>query len=133
MGHLCVGALGGVLYVGIELLFRRRSHISMFFLGGLGFWAVGMLDRAAPGLPLAAQAVLGAALITVLELAFGCVLNLGMGLRVWDYSTCPCNLRGQICLPFSLCWAALSLAAGFADDALRLLLFDEAPPLYRWF
>ena len=112
--HGIVGVAGGLLYVGVELLYRGRSHVSMFFVGGLCFWAIGMLDRAAPGLPLTAQAVLGA------------------GLEVWDYSGCPLNLCGQICLPYSLLWIPLSLAAALTDDLLRFLLFRQPFPPYRW-
>ena len=27
-----------------------------------------------------------------------------LGVRFWDYSTVPGNLRGRVCLPFSLAW-----------------------------
>ncbi len=130
--HVTIGILGGLLYVGVELLFRGRSHPSMFVVGGLCFWLIGMLDRAAPGLPLLAQMVLGAAAVTGLELLSGLLVNVRLGWDVWDYSALPLNYRGQICLPFSLLWLPLSLAAIFADDALRLLLFHRAPPPYRW-
>ena len=30
-------------------------------------------------------------------------------LRFWDYTSVPGNLRGRVCLPFSLAWGALSL------------------------
>ena len=130
--HGIVGVAGGLLYVGVELLYRGRSHVSMFFVGGLCFWAIGMLDRAAPGLPLTAQAVLGAALVTALELVSGLALNVGLGLEVWDYSGCPLNLCGQIRLPYSLLWIPLSLAAALTDDLLRFLLFRQPFPPYRW-
>lgn len=131
--HLVVWAVGGALYVGIEFLYRGRSHWTMFLVGGLCFWMIGMLDRLAPGLPLPAQAILGAAIITAMELASGMILNVGLGLQIWDYSSCALHYRGQICLPFSLLWIPLSLAAVFADDALRRLLFGQPFPVYRWF
>ena len=33
------------------------------------------------------------------------------GVRFWDYSGVPGNLRGRVCLPFSLAWGALVWAA----------------------
>ncbi len=104
----------------------------MFVVGGLCFWSIGMLDRAAPGLPLLAQMFLGAAVITGLELLSGLLVNVRLGWNVWDYGALPLNYRGQICLPFFLLWIPLSLAAVFADDALRLLFFHHVPPVYRW-
>ena len=44
--------LGGMGYVGLELLWRRRSHSSMFVLGGICFLALGKLDEAARERPL---------------------------------------------------------------------------------
>ncbi|MEG1015264.1 MAG: hypothetical protein RSI33_13555 [Clostridia bacterium] len=30
---------------------------------------------------------------------------------MWDYRKTPLNLQGQICIPFTLAWCALSTAA----------------------
>lgn len=130
--QLVIWALGGLLYVSVEILFRGWSHPSMFVVGGICFWAIGMLDRAAPGLPLLAQAFLGAAIITAMELLSGLVVNVGLGWNVWDYSHHALNYKGQICLGFSLLWVPASLAAVFADDALRRFLFHQPIPGYRW-
>ena len=130
--QLVIWALGGLLYVSVEILFRGWSHPSMFVVGGICFWAIGMLDRAAPGLPLLAQAFLGAAIITAMELLSGLVVNVGLGWNVWDYSQHALNYKGQICLGFSLLWVPASLAAVFADDALRRFLFHQPIPGYRW-
>ena len=130
--QLVIWALGGLLYVSVEILFRGWSHPSMFVVGGICFWAIGMLDRVAPGLPLLAQAFLGAAIITAMELLSGLVVNVGLGWNVWDYSHHALNYKGQICLGFSLLWIPASLAAVFADDALRRFLFLQPIPGYRW-
>ena len=34
-----------------------------------------------------------------------------LGVRFWDYTGSPCNLRGRICLPFSMIWGALLFPA----------------------
>ena len=66
---------GGSVYVCIELLWRGRSHGSMFLCGGLCTVLIGMLNEWAPGLPLTAQMLLGACVITASELLFGFLFN----------------------------------------------------------
>ena len=96
-------AIGGGGYVGLEYLWRRRSHPTMFVLGGLCFTAMGALRSVRPVLrPLG-----GAGICTAGELAFGLLFNRDH--RIWDYRKLPLNYKGQICLPYSLLWAALTL------------------------
>lgn len=123
-------AIGGAAYVWIELLWRGRSHISMFLLGGLCFWLIGRLDRKQP-VPVLVQACMGACLVTALELAVGLVVNCWLGLGVWDYSDLPVNFRGQICLYYFVLWIPLSAAAVVAEDGARRLLFRTPIPRYR--
>ena len=130
--ELLISAIGGGTYVLIELLWRGRSHISMFVLGGLCFWLIGRLDRSRP-MSIAEQAFWGACTVTALELLAGLVVNCWLQLNVWDYSSLPLNLYGQICLPYFLLWIPLSAAAVFADHALRLLLFRTPLPPCRLF
>ena len=42
--------------------------------------------------------------------------------RIWDYSGMPCNLLGQICLPYFLLWHPVSLGAILLDAWLRAVL-----------
>ena len=100
-------ALGGSAYVGLELLWRRRSHSSMFLAGGTCFLLLGGL-RKLP-LPVPVRALLGAAAITGVELGTGMLVN--RDYRAWDYRDMPANFRGQICLPYSLLWVPVSIAA----------------------
>ena len=130
MGELVIMMLGGIGYVLVELLWRGRSHVSMFLLGGLCFWIIGRLDRKGT-VPLPVQACLGAAVVTALELLTGLVVNCWLGLDVWDYSTLPLNYRGQVCLYYSLLWIPLSAAAAVLEDGLRRMLFGTPMPAYR--
>ena len=104
--------LGGSAYVGLEVLFRGRSHGSMFLAGGTCFLILGQLHRFS--LPL--RAVIGSAVVTAVELGTGFLFN--RDYRVWDYRDLPLNYRGQICLPFSVLWMPVSLAAVTVYDAL---------------
>lgn len=101
--------LGGMSYAGLELLWRGRSHGSMFALGGLCFLALGHLDEVTPQPPLALRLPLGAGIITMLELATGMLVN--RQYLVWDYRDLPLNFMGQICLPFTLLWIPVGGAA----------------------
>lgn len=103
--------LGGMGYTGLELLWRGFSHGSMFVLGGVCFVIIGKL-RLLRALPL--RMLTAAGIVTILEL--GCGLLVNRDYRVWDYRDLPLNYRGQICLPFTLLWIPVSLAAIFLYD-----------------
>ena len=101
--------LGGGTYVCLELLWRGRSHGSMFLAGGSCFMLLGKLRRPLRRFPLPLRAAVCSGVITTVELATGEIFN--RGYRVWDYRQLPLNFRGQICLPFSVLWAPLGLIA----------------------
>lgn len=97
-------AVGGGAYVGLELFWRRRSHVSMFAAGGICFLLLGKIRRLR--LPAVPKALVGAAAITGVELGTGLLVN--RDYHVWDYRRLPLNYRGQICLPFSLLWIPIA-------------------------
>ena len=101
---------GGGTYVGMELLWRGRSHSSMFLAGGLCLLLIGQLEEVEPKLPLSGRILAGAGIITMVELGLGLVFN--RDYNVWDYRNVPGNYLGQICLPFCLAWVPVSYAAG---------------------
>ncbi len=105
--HLILFCIGGGSYILLELLWRGRSHISMFFAGGLCFVLLGKLSQCR--ISLAFKALFGSSVITGVELLFGLAVN--QGYTVWDYRAMPLSFMGQICLPFSLLWIPLSLVA----------------------
>ena len=113
-------AFGGGAYVALELLYRARSHWTMFLLGGGCFLAIGQLGRHRPRLPLHRQAVLGSCICTAGELATGLLFN--RDFQIWDYRRLPGNFLGQICLPFSLLWVPLSAVASVLYARLDSLL-----------
>ena len=80
--------------------------------------------------PLWLQAAGCAALVTVVELAAGIVLNVWMGLGVWDYSHLPGNLWGQICPQFSALWWVMCLAFIPVFDWLRWTVEGGTQPYY---
>ena len=105
--NLTLFLLGGTGYVGLEMLWRGWSHISMFFAGGTCFLLLGGLEKANPRLPWPLRALVGAGVITMVEFLCGLLFN--RSYTVWDYRNLPGNLCGQICLPYFLLWVPLSL------------------------
>ena len=116
---------GGVVYCALEVLWRGRTHISMAICGGVCFLIMYELQRTEKysALPLVLRALFGALIITAAELITGCIVNLGLGLEVWDYSRLPLSLWGQICLPFSLLWFLLGFIIHPVCDLLRRFVF----------
>ena len=119
--YLALFSVGGSAYVGLELLYRGRSHISMFGAGGLCFLLLGRLrDKA---LPFPAKLGVGSGLITTVELATGLLVNRDFG--VWDYRGQPGNFLGQICPVFAALWVPVSAAGmvlyGWAETQLDRL------------
>ena len=112
---------GGCGYYALELLWRGWSHGSMFLAGGSCFLLLGKLPRA--HIPLLLKGLLGACVITTVELGTGLLFN--RHYQVWDYRHLPLNFFGQICLPFSLLWIPLSLGAMALYDALAKALSSK--------
>ena len=129
---IILALIGGTVYVLIELVWRGHSHISMFILGALCFVLLGGINEFFSWeLGIVWQMLMGASIVTVLEFIVGIIVNIWLGLEIWDYSNLPFNFMGQICLPFSLAWTVLSGVAIIADDYLRYWLFGEEKPHYR--
>ena len=84
----------------------------MVLAGGVCFLIIVLLDnRFAGKIPLFPLAVVCSAVITAVEFVFGVIFNLWLKMGVWDYSAVPFNILGQVCLPFSLIWIAVSISA----------------------
>lgn len=130
--YLLLFFLGGFLYGAIEILSRGYSHISMFLAGGLCFLGIGAINEILPeNTALTSQMLISAVIVTVIEFVTGMIVNVWMGLSVWDYSNQPYNVYGQICLLFSLLWFFLSLPAILLDDYLRFKIFKQKKHKYK--
>lgn len=134
LAHLLILLIiGGIIYIGIELLYRGHTHWTMGIVGGLCFVAVGLLNEGLPWhMCFETQMLCGGAIITCVELIAGCVLNLWLHLDVWDYSKLPGNVLGQICPQFAAIWVVLSAVIIPLDDWLREKLFGEPRQKYCW-
>lgn len=124
--------IGGATYYGIEILYRGFSHWTMFIVGGLCLILVGIQNefKCMAKVGILPQMAIGACIITALEFIVGCIVNLGLGWNVWDYSGLPFNILGQVCIPFIGYWFLLSGVAIVVDDLIRMAIFGESKPHY---
>ena len=113
---------GGLTYGLIEILFRGFTHWSMLIVGGLCCVLLHFISLR-QSLHIWQKCVLGGAAITTIEFVAGAVVNIALGWAVWDYSSQPFNLMGQICPMFSIAWTALSFPA--------IVLFQKADRLLQ--
>ena len=130
--YLFLFNVGGLLYILIELIWRGRSHWTMFLLGGICFVFLGLINEVLSWqMPLWQQMIIGAIGITILEFVTGFIVNLWLGWCVWDYSGMPGNLLGQICPQYFVLWLPVALVGIVLDDWIRYWKFGEERPHYR--
>jgi uncharacterized membrane protein len=122
---------GGTAYYFIEILWRGYSHPSIFILGGLCFILIGGINNYYSWeMPLWKQQGTATMIIIVLEFVVGVIVNIWLGLNVWDYSNLTFNLLGQVSLGYSFLWFFLSLVGILLDDYIRYWVFKEEKPRY---
>jgi uncharacterized membrane protein len=132
--YLVLLITGGVIYYIIELLWRGYSHWTMAIVGGICFILVGLLNEFYTwDMALVSQMFVSAVIITGIELIAGIILNIFLGLDIWDYGNLPYNFIGQVCLLYTNIWFLLSLPAILLDDYIRYRFLGEGKPHYKLF
>lgn len=117
--HIPIAVIGGLTYMGIEILWRGHTHWTMGVLGGLCFVLIGLLDEVQDHPPMLLQMVQGAAIVTALELLVGLIVNRWLGWNVWDYSDMPGNLWGQVCPQFAAAWFFLAAVSVWLENLMH--------------
>lgn len=99
----------------------------MLPIGGLCGLLIGGINQYPrfSNLPVYKQALIGTAIVLIIEYFTGYVLNIKLGLNIWDYSALPLNISGQICLLYGLLWFLLMPFAVWLEDYLRWRLWNE--------
>lgn len=116
---MIIFGIGGILYGGIEVVFRNYTHWTMVLAGGVIFSMLYFLYGYIGKGHFILKCTLGCAIITTIEFIFGTGLNIILDMNVWDYSGLPFNLFGQICLLFSVGWFFISIPVSFLADIIR--------------
>ena len=101
--------LGSIGYGAIEILWRGYTHWSMLLAGGVCFMIFLLINKVFFDSSLILRAFLCGTAVTCVEFFFGVLFNLILKMNVWDYSTMPFNVLGQVCAEFYLMWIFLGL------------------------
>ena len=119
--YLFLFNVGGLLYILIELIWRGRSHWTMFLLGGICFIYLGLINEVLPwSMPLWQQILIGAIGITILEFVTGCIVNLWLGFQATSWGR---SVRSTLCCGCRWRWPGLFWMIGF--DTGRLVRNDR--------
>lgn len=116
--YLSAFFLGGLLYGGLETLWRGHTHWTMLITGGICAVFIYIISNFSRE-PLWKKWIMSTCTITTVEFLTGSYVNLRLGWNVWHYNDMPLNLMGQICLPYTLLWFLLSVFAVWACGYLR--------------
>lgn len=121
----------GAIYFVLEGLWRIPSggyaNIIMLPIGGLCGILIGSINQIPKfyNSSVLRQCLISTFIVLLVEFISGCIVNLWLGLNIWDYSNRPLNILGQICIQYGLLWFAISPAAIWLEDALRYKLWGE--------
>jgi len=133
--------IGGIVYYAIEGIWRTLTHsdpphIAMMAIGGLCFALVGGINQIPRfyRLSMRWQALIGACIVTAVELVSGLICNVWLVWGMWDYSHMPLNFMGQICGLYALLWVVLMPFAMYLEDRLHWYCDKAAgrEPLYDY-
>lgn len=128
---LTIWFLMGMVYFVIEGIWRipkgGDANISMLFVGGLCGLLIGSINQIPKfyNMSVFKQSLIGTGIVLVIEYTAGYILNIKMGLDIWDYSNMFFNINGQICLEFGLLWLLLMPAAIWLEDFIRFKFWNE--------
>lgn len=106
---LVLFSVGGIAYGIIEILWRHRTHWSMLITGGICFLSLFRIFIKLKNLKTIFKCIIGSGLITIVEFIVGCVVNIQLKMNVWDYSSVPFNIMGQVCPLYSILWGFITL------------------------
>lgn len=122
-------AIGGTIYYTIELMFRGFSHWSMFILGGICFLYFWWQSRCND--PMWLQVIRCTVFVVSCEFITGIIVNKWLQWSVWDYSSQPYNLFGQICLPFATFFSGLcAIGIIFGGNMMHWFYREEKPKFH---
>ena len=134
LNHILRWIAGGTVYGLLEILWRGHTHWTMVLLAAALCVPLDLANNYIPwDTSLLLQSVLGGLTVTVMELLAGLVINVWLGLRVWDYSRQWGNLWGQICPKFALLWCLLAGVVIVLFDWMAYWLGGGERPRYKVF
>jgi len=118
----------GMIYLTLEGIWRGWTNIVMLPIGGFCGIAIGAVNQS----PLfykckmVWQSLIGAIIVLMVEFLSGCVVNLWLGLEIWDYTGKFGNILGQVCVQYGILWFFLMPFAIWTEDYLRWVFWKES-------
>lgn len=128
---LSIWFLIGAIYYALEGFYRLPrggyANVIMLLVGGICGGLVGSINQipAFYNMKIIVQSLIGTFITLIVEFLSGLLLNVHLGLHIWDYSQLPLNIMGQICLPFALIWLLLMPLAIWLEDTFRYNFLNE--------
>ena len=117
--YAAVFAVGAVGYALIELFWRGRTHWTMMLTGGVCMAFIYHTEKKYSGAARWKRCLADTEMISLCELTVGFFVNILLDWHVWDYSSLPFNIFGQICPLYALLWFLLCLPATYLCAALN--------------
>lgn len=130
---------GGTVYFLLEVAYKSLTNhteaISWTMLV-LAIFLTVPVERCGAQLPwktpFIIQVLCCTALVTLAEFIAGCILNIWLGLGVWDYSNMWGNILGQICPQYTAIWLVLCGVFIIVFDWMRYAVDGIDKPHYVW-
>lgn len=127
----------GTVYFFIEVIWKTlhgRPETISWTMMALAILLAIPLERCGAEMPwkcpLPLQGLVCGTAVTAAELVAGLLLNVWLGMGIWDYSGVPLNFMGQICIPFLALWCISSIPAIVILDWLRYTVEGGERPHY---
>ncbi|MBR5773618.1 MAG: hypothetical protein IKY44_02080 [Clostridia bacterium] len=119
--NLKIFLLGAATYPTLEIFWRGHTHWTMGVVGGACFVCICRLADRMHRCAMWKKCLAGTGAITAIEFVSGLIVNKKLGLGVWDYSSQPLNLLGQICLPYCTLWFLLCIPAFWLGEYINYM------------
>jgi len=120
----------GMIYLTIEGIWRGWTNIVMLPIGGFCGIAIGAINQSPRfyKCKIVWQCLIGTLIVLTVEFLSGCVLNLWLGLGIWDYTGMFGNILGQVCIQYGILWFFLIPFAIWVEDYIRYVFWQEENP-----
>lgn len=122
--HFFAFLMGYFIYSLIEIINRGYTHWTMSLTGGFILMILYIINSRKT-MTLMKSCFIGSVIITTIEFMVGVFDNIIMNWHVWDYSSMPFNILGQICLLFSCYWFLLCIPAYYLCRFMHKKFADE--------
>jgi len=124
----------GMIYLTIEGFWRGWTHIVMLPIGGFCGIAIGAINQSPRFYKskIIWQSLIGAVIVLIVELISGLIINVWLGMGIWDYTGKFGNIAGQICVQYGVLWFLLMPFAIWVEDYLRWVFWKEDNPYTLW-